>query len=109
MNSIDEQLPRWIGPDETLEVGSVGFLIGRCRTMNGGATSYHLSDTPAHTNQSHEPRLAGWCGTTNDIATYAVGLAKVTKLARNGRAFVVPVEGEALTAALEELGYPELR
>jgi len=96
----------WIGPDETLKVGDFGFLI--VKDDNFGGERWSLSDTPAHTNMSHEPRLNGWCGTYNDIATFARGMAKVVKIARNGRAQVVRLGGVELVEALEELGYPEL-
>lgn len=32
-----------------------------------------IRDTPAITNSSREPRIDGWCGTTNDWAVYAHG------------------------------------
>lgn len=32
-----------------------------------------VSTAPAHTNMSREARTRGWCGTTNDWATYAHG------------------------------------
>lgn len=98
---------QWIGPDETLAVGQVGFLIEKRQTMKGW-TRFELRDTPAHTNQSNEPKLHGWCGTYNDLSTHGRGMVRVERLARNGRAFVRALEGEELAAALEELGYPEL-
>ena len=35
-------------------------------------------------------------------------MARVERLARNGRALVRKLDGDELAAALEELGYPEL-
>lgn len=32
-----------------------------------------ISTSPAITNSSHEERIEGWCGTTNDWAVYAHG------------------------------------
>lgn len=32
-----------------------------------GSPSYHLSETPGRTNQSHKERDSGWLGTTNDV------------------------------------------
>jgi hypothetical protein len=73
---------------------------------NTGRSVHYLSRIPAHTNQSCEPRLNGWCGTTDNRAEYARGLAKIVRYAKNGRAMLVPVEPTA--EVLEELGYPEL-
>lgn len=97
----------WIGPDESLTLGQYGFLIETSHT-NDGWIQYTLSDTPARTNRSHEPKLYGWCGTWNDIATHARGMYRVVRLARNHRAYVEELEGADLGAALEELGYPNL-
>lgn len=99
---------RWIGPDPTLSVGDIGFLIENANESNGGS-QFFLRDTPAHTNRSHEPRLRGWCGTWNNVSTEAHGMVRVERLARNGRALVIELTGDELTEALEELGYPELK
>lgn len=98
---------KWIGPDEHLTVGQVGFLVQHSNAMKGWERD-EVSDLPAQTNQSHEARLYGWCGSYNDTSTYACGMVKVARVARNGRAFVVPLEGAELAQALETLGYPEL-
>jgi hypothetical protein len=97
---------QWIGPDESLNVGDVGFLIEFSNPSK--SETWTLRDTPAHTNQSHQPRLHGWCGSWNNTNTNAHGMVKVVKVAKNGRAQVVQLEGDELRAALEELGYPEL-
>lgn len=97
----------WIGPDDTLVVGQAGFLIERSNVMQGWRR-HSLESLPAHTNQSRRPRLHGWCGTTNDVATYAHGMARVVRLAGNGRALVEVLAGDELRQALPELGYPEL-
>ena len=97
----------WIGPDETLSAGDVGFLIAQTNVLRS-STRYELRGIPAHTNQSHEPRLHGWCGTYNDLSTGARGVVRVERTAKNGRAFVRELAGGELTAALDELGYPEL-
>lgn len=102
-----EMTTRWIGPDDTLTVGQVGFLVRRHHNLNGW-TRYELRDHPAKTNMSFEPRLYGWCGSNYDISTDAEGMASVEKVAKNGRAYVRELEGDELVAALEELGYPEL-
>lgn len=100
-------MSKWIGPSEDLDVGQIGFLIEFSNPVKGSET-WVLRDTPAHTNQSHQPQLSGWCGSYNDTSTHAHGMAKVVKVARNGRAQVVALNGAELTDALEELGYPEL-
>lgn len=97
----------WIGPDDTLALGQVGFLIQKSHATKGWER-YEVRDTPAYTNQSNEPRLRGWCGSYNDLSTYGCGMVKVIRMARNGRALVEQLAGDELNAALEELGYPEL-
>lgn len=97
----------WIGPDESLRAGDVGFLVERSHNLHG-TSRYGLCDTPAHSNLSHEPRLHGWCGTTDDVATYGRGMARVERLAKNGRALVRVLTGDELAEALEEHGYPDL-
>lgn len=95
----------WIGPDLTLEVGQTGFLIEHSHATQGW-TRHNLTMLPAHTNVSHQPKLNGWCGTWNDVATRAHGVWVVERIARNGRAFIRELEGESLRAALDDLGYP---
>lgn len=97
----------WIGPDDNLSVGDIGFLIEKNNTTTG-VSRYDLRDLPAHTNQSHEPLLHGWCGTYNGLATYGRGIAKVERVAKNGRAFVRELAGDERDSALDELGYPDL-
>lgn len=98
---------KYIGPDESLSEGQVGFLV---EVSNPVARweRLELRDIPAHTNQSREPQLHGWCGSWNDTSTNALGLWRVVEIKANGRAKIEPVEGDALAEALEELGYPEL-
>lgn len=101
-------MAQWIdeSAEDGYQIGQVGFLT---RTSpQGKADIWRLCDRPLRTNQSHEPRLTGWCGETNNVNRNAEGMARVVRIARNGRALVMPLEGAELTAALEELGYPEL-
>ncbi len=99
---------QWID-GETLSVGDIGFLVETTSYKNGSVTRFGLYDRPCHTNQSHEPQLVGWCGETNNVSRTAVGLAKVVKVAKNGRAQVVPVTGAEGAAWLrDEAGYPDL-
>lgn len=97
----------WIGPADNLAVGLTGFLVENSHAIKGWER-IELRDLPAYTNQSHQPRLTGWCGTYNDVATHARGVGRVVRMARNGRAYVEILTGDELTAALEELGFPEL-
>lgn len=99
---------KWIGPDYSMKaIGDVGFLVDISNPFRGSAR-YELRDIPPHTNQSYEPRLHGWCGTWNDTATHGCGMARVERVAKNGRVLVRILEGDQLFAALEDLGYPEL-
>ena len=100
----------WIDYDdaETIQ-GEIGFLVRtQDQNVSGSPETYHISLRPAHTNQSREPRLRGWCGTTQGQATFAEGLAKVVRVTKNDRAMVARVPQSEEAAALEELGYPEL-
>lgn len=101
---------QWIGPDDRLDrlaMNLVGFLWKRSHTMKGW-DRFSLENRPPYTNKSGEPRLMGWCGTTNDISVTGCGMAKVVRVAGNGRALVQILEGQDLKDALDELGYPEL-
>lgn len=83
----------------------IGFLI--CvSNHNTGAEHYRLDGRPAHTNCSHEPRLSGWCGTTDNRHVEACGLARVTRRTQNQRCCLARVEPTA--EVLEGLGYPDL-
>lgn len=98
---------RWIGPDESLKLGDKGFLIEFSNEVRD-TERWELRDTPAHTNQSHQPRLKGWCGSYNDTSTQAHGMGKVIRVAKNGRCLIETLAGDELAVALEELGYPDL-
>lgn len=96
-------------PEPLPEVGSVHFLIEISK--DGSYTRHELRDTPPYTNQSQQPMLNGWCGSFNNVSTYGRGLAKVVRVARNGRVLVSSVDRDTdeAQAVLEELGYPDLR
>lgn len=99
---------RWIGNEfEIYSVGDVGFLIETHHHLKGW-THYALREHPAKTNQSLRPRLVGWCGTTNDVCCMACGMARVVRMAKNGRALVCTLSPEETRSALENLGYPDL-
>lgn len=97
----------WIGPDDRLSDGKVGFLVNIENPVRG-TDHYELRDNPPTTNQSYRPRLRGWCGSYNDTSTWGMGMWKVERMARNGRAFIRKLDGDELQAALEEFGYPDL-
>lgn len=98
---------QWIGPDESLTAGQIGFLVEHHDTL-AGWRRYDVRDLPARTNQSLEPRLHGWCGSFNDVSTHARGMVRVERIAKNSRAYVRELDGDELAAALEEFGYPDL-
>jgi len=101
-------MAQWIDTyDEPTKLGQIGFLV-MIQDQNNMAERWQLRDRPPYTNGSHEPRLEGWCGTTDNRAIYGRGMARITRVARNGRALVTPLTGQDLTDALEELGFPEL-
>ena len=86
-----------------------GYLVRRVYLNQGLRETLTLTDYPAHTNQSGEPRLTGWCGTTNDVAVHAEGIARVTRRAKNGRVRLSPVTDSAEVAAYcDETGFPGL-
>jgi len=100
---------QWIGPDDSLSVGDVGFLIEKANPYNGGWERWELRDTPPYTNQSHMPRLHGWCGSYNDVSTHGHGVGEVIRVAKNGRCLIKILEGEDQQAILDDLGYPDLK
>lgn len=103
---IDEQVHEYEqGPEK---VGDIGFLI-RNSNENTGTDRFSLRWTPAHTNQSHEPRLNGWCGTYNNVGTYGEGIWKIIRIAKNGRTLIEEVNDEQEREAfLDDVGYPDL-
>jgi hypothetical protein len=87
-------------------VGDIGFVI---ETVREGRSRWHLRESPARTNQSHQPTLVGWCGETDNVSTHARGMARVVRVNGAGdRMMVEALTGEALVQALEACGYPEL-
>lgn len=98
------------GDDATVyppAAGDYGFLIKKNHHTHCWMR-HELRDTPAYTNQSHEPMLYGWCGSHNDLSTYGAGVVRVVRVAHPGRLLVRELEGDALRAVLDELGFPEL-
>jgi len=102
---------KWI-EDQSYEghgygLGDQAFLVSFCNASSG-STRYVLRDQPAYTNRSNEPRLTGWCGTNNNVATYIEGAWKVIRIAKSGRYLIQRLDGMELAEFLEEMGYPEL-
>lgn len=96
----------WCDEQDVAVVGAqVGFLVEVVR-HNQRTRKYVLQPRPCHTNRSHEPRLTGWCGETDNVSRYASGLARISRVAANGRIQLVRVK--ATPEILESLGYPEL-
>ncbi len=98
---------KWIDEQPGYAVGNAGFLI-EVYNENTAGTRFSLDDSPPYTNRSNEPRLVGWCGSYNNVATYGCGAFKVVKVAKNGRLKIEKLSGEDLQSFLEEMGYPDL-
>jgi hypothetical protein len=99
----------WIdNPDTIYAEGMTGFLIYRHDESNSVHSRY-ISAVPARTNRSREAKLHGWCGTTNNIAIYAEGMARIEAInTKTGRAKVTSLSNDETRVALEAAGYPEL-
>lgn len=100
---------RWIDCDSySTQIGTTGYLVKTLNTSDGG-TSYSLRERPLHTNQSHQPRLYGWCGETDNRSRHARGVWRVVRMNKAGeRAQIVKLDGDELAAWLDGDGYPEL-
>ena len=100
----------WIDSDD-VSVGDTRFLVETLDTSTGGI-SHSLRDSPLRTNQSHQPRLVGWCGETDNRSRTARGMVRVTKVVRPNdgfaRACVRKLAKSELKDALAHAGYPEL-
>lgn len=105
-------MSQWLDAHACLDgcpaVGDVGFLIAVKDTSNGGPERFSLRDNPARTNRTHEPKLVGWCGETNNRSVEARGMARVARVTSNGRVLVAPIDGADLQRALDASGYPDL-
>ena len=53
------------------------FLALRTDNNHRGAETYSLSVRPCRTNLSHEIKLHGWCGETNNVSVDACGAVEV--------------------------------
>jgi len=75
------------------------FLIRIVYNDRGGREMYHLCAQPGRTNQSHEQRLNGWLGETNNVSRYAEGAVEVYANAR-GELRVRRTDAQALLDAV---------
>jgi hypothetical protein len=60
-----------------LEPGRYYLILSSPTMVRGGADRYCLARRPGCTNMSHEPKVSGWLGTTNDVAEYAQGAVEL--------------------------------
>ena len=56
--------------------------VGPNQDQHVDADTITISTTPAKTNMSHEVKLHGWCGTTNDWSVHAYGEYETLEAAR---------------------------
>lgn len=111
-NSSDTRKAHWIDNHEwepDREPGSLAILVEHSHNLKGWLRPV-LQDEPPRTNQSHQPRLFGWCGTYNDEHIQADGVWEIVKYTQTShRVYIRPVrEPERVNAYLEGIGYPEL-
>lgn len=99
--------PSWIDSDSyENKIGDLRYLVETLNTSNG-RTSWSLYERPLRTNQSHQPRLNGWCGETDNRSRYARGVVRVMALnAAGDRCRIAQVTGDELQAFLERDGFP---
>ena len=101
------EIPEYIGDDRTdFRSDDVGFLL-RLTNKRRGWQRWDIRPHPARTSGSFQPVLQGTVD-GGDTTVDAVGVARVTEVARNGRAKVSILSGGELNKALHELGYPEM-
>lgn len=86
------------------QVGDVGFLLEL--TPANGHSRIELRDSPARTAFTLTDVLYGFIDGKTSVE--ALGAAKVTSVAKNGRGQIETLWGDDLESALVELGYPEI-
>ena len=92
----------------TATIGTHGYLVRTLNTSNG-VESHSLRERPLRTNQSHEPRLTGWCGETDNRSRYAVGVWKIVQVNKaRDRVRIVRLHGADLACFLADDGHPDL-
>lgn len=95
----------WLDGEEN--IGDRRFLVSIFNTSNAD-TIYRLRTRPARTNRSHEAKLRGWCGETNNRSVTAEGAVVVVARTAHGRVRVRALRGADLAAFLLAEGWPEL-
>lgn len=96
---------RWVGDARhRFNPDDVGFLLEL--TPPSGVSRVELRDSPVRTNGDLQDILFGIIRGTTSVE--AVGVARVTEVARNGRGKVLTLWDQDLENALQELGYPEI-
>jgi hypothetical protein len=85
-------------------VGDVGFLLEL--TPSNGQSRIELRDSPARTAFELTDVLYGFIDGKTSVE--ALGMAKITEVAKNGRGRVQTLWGPELDSALVEMGYPEI-
>lgn len=86
------------------QVGDTGFLLEL--TPANGVSRIELRDSPARTAGTLTDVLYGFIPGRTSVE--ALGAAKVTEVAKNGRGKIETLWEAQLDAALTELGYPEI-
>lgn len=64
--------------NDAFVIGDVAYLV-RFENLNTGTAELRVQVDQPVTNISREPRVAGYLGTTNNIAAYALGEVELTK------------------------------
>lgn len=97
---------KWAGDARhRFTVGEVGFLMEL--KPEYGQKRLEVRDSPVRTAGSLDDILFGEVSGGRTFVE-ALGVAKITEVAKNGRGKVQTLWGEDLDAALLELGYPEI-
>lgn len=100
---------KWIDANNEMNVGDVGYLVSLDNSNTRAWDVLRLYPTPLRTNRSHEERLTGWCGETNNVSRTAMGAWRIVKTNKRGdRMLIQQLKGADLCAFLMNDGRPEL-
>jgi hypothetical protein len=95
--------------DAELNVGDVGYLVSSDNSNTRAWDVLTLHSTPLRTNRSHEERLTGWCGETDNVSRTAKGAWRVVKLNKKGdRMMIRQIHRGDLCTFLANDGRPNL-
>lgn len=96
---------RWVGDARhRFSPDDVGFLLEL--TPPSGVSRVELRDSPVRTNGDLQDILFGIIQGATTVE--ALGVARVTEVARNGRGKIQTLWDQDLDSALETLAYPEI-